>query len=279
MMKIENRNKKLNIKIVIAAHKPYVMPQDEIYLPVQVGSEGKKSIGFQRDNEGDNISEKNPSFCELTGLYWAWKNLTCDYLGLAHYRRHFTMSSKRILNKEKTAEKKIKSVLHTEEAERLVSEYPIILPRKRKYYIETLYSHYAHSHYAVHLDVTREIIKERHPEYLAAFDAVMKQRSGYMFNMYIMRKELSDQYCEWLFDILFELEKRMDGSELSAFQGRFYGRVSEIIFNVWLKYQIENNNYPVKEIGCVHMEPINWWKKGGAFLKAKFLHQKYRGSF
>lgn len=278
-MKIENRNKKLNIKIVIAAHKPYVMPQDEIYLPVQVGSEGKKSIGFQRDNEGDNISEKNPSFCELTGLYWAWKNLTCDYLGLAHYRRHFTMSSKRILNKEKTAEKKIKSVLHTEEAERLVSEYPIILPRKRKYYIETLYSHYAHSHYAVHLDVTREIIKERHPEYLAAFDAVMKQRSGYMFNMYIMRKELSDQYCEWLFDILFELEKRMDGSELSAFQGRFYGRVSEIIFNVWLKYQIENNNYPVKEIGCVHMEPINWWKKVGAFLKAKFLHQKYRGSF
>lgn len=279
MMKIENSNKKLNIKIVIATHKPYVMPQDEIYLPVQVGSDGKKSIGFQRDNEGDNISEKNPSFCELTGLYWAWKNLTCDYLGLAHYRRHFTMSSKRILNKEKTAEKKIKSVLHTEEAERLVSEYLIILPRKRKYYIETLYSHYAHSHYAVHLDVTREIIKERHPEYLAAFDAVMKQRSGYMFNMYIMRKELSDQYCEWLFDILFELEKRMDGSELSAFQGRFYGRVSEIIFNVWLKYQIENNNYPVKEIGCVHMEPINWWKKGGAFLKAKFLHQKYRGSF
>lgn len=278
-MKIENSNKKLNIKIVIATHKPYVMPQDEIYLPVQVGSDGKKSIGFQRDNEGDNISEKNPSFCELTGLYWAWKNLTCDYLGLAHYRRHFTMSSKRILNKEKTAEKKIKSVLHTEEAERLVSEYLIILPRKRKYYIETLYSHYAHSHYAVHLDVTREIIKERHPEYLAAFDAVMKQRSGYMFNMYIMRKELSDQYCEWLFDILFELEKRMDGSELSAFQGRFYGRVSEIIFNVWLKYQIENNNYPVKEIGCVHMEPINWWKKGGAFLKAKFLHQKYRGSF
>ena len=279
MMKIENSNKKLNIKIVIAAHKPYVMPQDEIYLPIQVGSEGKKSIGFQRDNEGDNISEKNPSFCELTGLYWAWKNLSCDYLGLAHYRRHFTMSSKRNLNKEKTTEKKIKRVLHTEEAERLVSEYLIILPRKRKYYIETLYSHYAHSHYAVHLDVTREIIKERHPEYLAAFDAVMKQRSGYMFNMYIMRKDLSDQYCEWLFDILFELERRMDGSELSAFQGRFYGRVSEIIFNVWLKYQIENNNYPVKEIGCVHMEPINWWKKGGAFLKAKFLHQKYKGSF
>lgn len=270
---------KADIKIVIATHKPYVMPEDEIYLPVQVGSEGKQDIGFQRDNEGENISVKNPSFCELTGLYWAWKNLQCDYLGLAHYRRHFTMMSKWTLNKEKMAEEKIKDVLHTEEVEKLVSGYPIIVPRKRKYYIETLYSHYAHSHYAVHLDVTREIIKERHPEYLATFDAVMKQRAGYMFNMYIMRRDLSDQYCEWLFDILFELEKRMTDLELSAFQGRFYGRVSEIIFNVWLKYQIENNKYQVKEIGCVHMEPINWWKKGGAFLKAKFLHRKYEGSF
>ncbi len=270
---------KADIKIVIAAHKPYVMPEDEIYLPVQVGSEGKRDIGFQRDNEGENISEKNPSFCELTGLYWAWKNLSCDYMGLAHYRRHFTMSMKSGGGKEKTTEEKMKKVLHTGEAEELVSQFPIILPKKRKYYIETLYNHYAHSHYAVHLDVTRKIIKERHPEYLAAFDAVMKQRSGYMFNMYIMRKDLSDQYCEWLFDILFELEKRMTDSELSAFQGRFYGRVSEIIFNVWLKYQMENNNFTVKEIGCMHIEPINWWKKGGAFLKAKFLHQKYKGSF
>ena len=276
---MEKNSMKADIKIVIAAHKPYVMPEDEIYLPVQVGSEGKRDIGFQRDNEGENISEKNPSFCELTGLYWAWKNLSCDYMGLAHYRRHFTMSMKSGGGKEKTTEEKMKEVLHTGEAEELVSQFPIILPKKRKYYIETLYSHYAHSHYAVHLDVTRKIIKERHPEYLAAFDAVMKQRSGYMFNMYIMRKDLSDQYCEWLFDILFELEKRMTDSELSAFQGRFYGRVSEIIFNVWLKYQMKNNNFAAKEIGCMHMEPINWWKKGGAFLKAKFLHQKYKGSF
>lgn len=274
-----NKNTRKNIKIIIAAHKPYAMPEDEIYLPVQVGSQEKESIGFQRDDEGDNISAKNPSFCELTGLYWAWKNLTCDYLGLAHYRRHFTLKMRKGSDKNKTAEEKMKEVLHTEEVEKLTMQYPIILPQKRNYYIETLYSHYAHSHYAVHLDVTREIIRERHPEYLAAFDAVMKQRSGYMFNMYIMRKDLSDQYCEWLFDILFELEKRMEGSELSTFQGRFYGRVSEIIFNVWLKYQVENNGYQTKEIGCMHMEPVNWWKKGGAFLKAKFLHQKYKGSF
>ena len=57
-------------------------------------SKEKKLIGYQPDNIGDNISSKNPSFCELTGLYWAWKNLDNEYLGLAHYRRHFKGSKK-----------------------------------------------------------------------------------------------------------------------------------------------------------------------------------------
>lgn len=133
-----NKNTKKNIKIIIAAHKPYAMPEDEIYLPVHVGSQGKESIGFQRDDEGDNISAKNPSFCELTGLYWAWKNLTCDYLGLAHYRRHFTLKVRKGSDKNKTAEEKMQEVLHTEEVEKLAMQYPIILPRKRNYYIRNV---------------------------------------------------------------------------------------------------------------------------------------------
>jgi hypothetical protein len=166
-------------------------------------------------------------------------------------------------------------VLSGEELKRLIPKYKIIVPKKRKYYIETLYSHYAHTHYAEHLDITREIIREKYPEYLEAFDKVMKQTSGFMFNMYIMEKSLSDAYCEWLFDILFELEKRVGDKEYSFFQGRFYGRVSEIIFNVWLANRTEE----IKEISYIHMEKINWWKKGSAFLKAKFGKKKYEGSF
>ena len=74
------------------------MPKDEMYLPVHVGAEGKDDIGYQKDNTRDNISVKNPFFCELTGLYWAWKNLDADYIGLAHYRRHFT--SKKLIKEE-----------------------------------------------------------------------------------------------------------------------------------------------------------------------------------
>ena len=83
-----------SVKVIVATHKPYEMPSDKLYLPVHVGAAGKESIGYQRDDEGDNISNLNPYFCELTGFYWAWKNLKEDYIGLVHYRRLFTMNGR-----------------------------------------------------------------------------------------------------------------------------------------------------------------------------------------
>ena len=77
------------IKIIVATHKKYDMPKDSCYLPIHVGKEEKKDIGYIGDNTGENISKKNPYYCELTGMYWAWKNLNSDYVGLVHYRRHF----------------------------------------------------------------------------------------------------------------------------------------------------------------------------------------------
>ena len=111
---------------------------------------------------------------------------------------------------------------------------------------------------------------------------LIKRTYGYMFNMMIMDRELFDNYCSWVFDILFELKKRCDMPELSPFQRRYFGRVSEIIFNVWLEQQLESGRLKknqVKELRCIHMEKINWLKKGKAFLKAKFFSRKYEGSF
>ncbi|MDO4167547.1 MAG: DUF4422 domain-containing protein, partial [Eubacteriales bacterium] len=193
---------KTKVKIIIAAHKPYWMPADDIYVPMQVGAAGKENIGFARDDSGENISLKNPSFCELTGLYWAWKNLDCDYIGLVHYRRHF--SSKSGIRKKISHKKDV--VLSDQDVKTLVPKYRVLLPGKRRYYIESLYSHYAHTHYAEHLDMTRRIIARQCPAYIASFDQIMNNTSGYMFNMYVMEKSLSDAYCEWLFPILFELE-------------------------------------------------------------------------
>lgn len=262
------------VTLIIAAHKEYQMPADKMYLPVQVGASGKESIGYQRDDEGENISELNPYFCELTGLYWAWKNLDSDYVGLVHYRRHFSFRprSKNLWGK----------VLKRRELEKYLADVRIFVPSKRRYYIETLYSHYAHTHYSYQLDETRRIIKKKCPEYLASYDKAVKRRWGYMFNMVIMDRELFDAYCTWLFDILFELKRRLGEDGLSPFQSRYYGRVSEIIFNAWLLEQIKTGKIKeseVKEIPIIHMEKINWFKKGGAFLTAKLTGKKYEGSF
>ena len=117
----------MEINILIATHKKYKMPKYKSYLPIHVGKEGKEKIGFKGDNTGKNISEKNPYFCELTGLYWAWKNLKSDYIGLAHYRRHF---------KGKTKSKdRFECVLSDSEIKELLKENDIILPWKLSYLV------------------------------------------------------------------------------------------------------------------------------------------------
>lgn len=264
-----------DIKIIIATHKQYFMPSDEMYLPLHVGKLGKQDLGYQGDETGENISAKNPSFCELTGLYWAWKNLPNDYLGLIHYRRFFSV--KRAAERRKQPLESL--YLTSEEASKLLEQYDVIVPKRRNYYIETLYSHYANTLHAEHLDVAREIIAEKCGQFLESFDEVMKQRGGYMFNMFIMPKELVNNYCSWLFPILFDLEKRIPAEQYSAFHARFYGRVSELLFNVWLKQYSKTKPLRVKSIPFVYGEKINWFKKGSAFLMAKFFGKKYDKSF
>ena len=188
------------IKIIIASHKKYQKPVENIYLPVQVGAEGKEKIeGYTQDNTGENISTKNPNYCELTGLYWAWKNLNAKYIGLVHYRRYFT-ECKKIPKKEN---EKFKIVLTEKQIKEKLKNVDIILPKKRKYYIENLYSHYEHTMYIEPLAETQKIIKEKYPEYLNEFNKLHKRTSAHMFNMFIMKKEILNEYCKWLFDILF----------------------------------------------------------------------------
>ena len=85
------------IQILVTTHKKYEMPKESYYLPIHVGRDGKESIGYIGDNTGDNISLKNPYYCELTGVYWAWKNLEADYVGLVHYRRQFKGKNRKIV--------------------------------------------------------------------------------------------------------------------------------------------------------------------------------------
>lgn len=236
--------------VVIATHKPYWMPADSVYLPLQVGAAGRPSLGFSRDDEGENISRRNANWCELTGLYWAWRNLKADAVGLVHYRRYF---------------KGRNGVASGAEIVEALERADVVLPQKRNYFIETTYSQYVHAHHAADLDLTRRILVERHPECVAAFDAAMRSTKGHRFNMFVMKRPQFDAYCEWLFDVLFELERRLDISSYSPNDARVFGFVAERLLDVWiLARKIDYRELPV-----LHVESQHWPKKVLVFLARK----------
>lgn len=252
-----------NIVILVAAHKKYQMPKDSMYLPIHVGAYNKESIGYQSDAILDNISNKNPYYCELTALYWAWKNMDYDYLGLAHYRRHFK-------NNSNLFKSKFDKVLTYDKLNKIINEDIIILPKKRHYYIETNKSQYLHAHHKEGLENTEKIIKEYYPDYLNAWNKMLNKRSGHRFNMFIMSKKMVDQYCSWLFDILFKVEGITDISNWNKSEQRIYGYLAERLLDVW----IYKNNYKVKEIKYMFMEKQNWFKKIFNFIKRKLKGNK-----
>lgn len=248
-----------NIKIMVVTHKEAPMPKDKLlYIPTLVGG-NKDNIDFPesyRDDSGVNISEKNTNYCELTALYWAWKNLDADYIGLVHYRRLFV---------EPRNKKEIASI---ETISNLLNEHDVILPKKRNYYIETTESHYKHNHNIDDLMETKKILEEFYPKYVSSFDRVMKETKSHRFNMMVMKKEKFDEYTEWLFAILVELEKRVDISNYDAYQSRIFGFISERLLDVW----IYANDIKYSELPVKFMEKQNWPKKIAKFLKAKLTN-------
>ncbi|ACV22259.1 Uncharacterised protein [Slackia heliotrinireducens] len=246
-----------DLTIVVATHKPYWMPDDPCYLPVQVNAGSMQPIrGFQPDNVGDNISEKNPNYCELTALYWAWKNLESEYLGLAHYRRHF--AARRLGDKKSR-------VASGDQLKNALSHVDVLLPTPRNYFIETNYSQYVHAHHEEDLAFTREILTEYEPHLVGLYDEVMNRTYGHRFNMFVMKRTVADEWCEWLFKVLFELENRLDISNYSANDARVFGFVSERLLDYW----VESRGIAYVEMPVVNLESQHWFKKGASFLARK----------
>jgi hypothetical protein len=257
----------MDIKIIVAAHKKYAMPGGALYLPLHVGKAGKADIGYAGDDTGDSISAKNANYCELTGLYWAWKNLQADAIGLAHYRRHFT--AKGVLGYKLAG--KWRSVLTAEQAERLLKDADVILPNKRRYWIESNYGHYMHAHRREGLDIAGEYIRQQSDEYAKAWETVMRRTWAHMFNMFVMKRGALDRYCGWLFDVLAHVEERLDISGYSASEARVFGYVAELLLDVW----IEANGAACVEAHAMFMERQNWVGKIAGMVQRK-LEQKVK---
>lgn len=235
----------MKIEVYVATQKEIKIPLDSCYKPIFVGAalkdeETVKQLKYLNDATGSNISDKNRSFCELTALYWMWKNSKADVVGLAHYRRYLCETGKL---------RDTEAILSEQQISKYMSEYDVILPKK-ECLLGKVRRHYGYLQHVEDYDRLRDIIRSKYPDYVDAFDQISDQDEIYICNMFIGKKASVDSYCQWLFDILFELEKQTDISEYDANEKRIFGYLSERLFNVWLL----KNRMKVKEVYLLNTE-------------------------
>lgn len=232
------------------------------------------------DNVGENISLKNRLYSESTVIYWAWKNYerlgNPDYVGLMHYRRHFIFDdnyyNETVQNNLETALAYIsenfidntyinKIGLNDESIEKACEEYDLIVSKDselskinggrnvREDYALTIAGTYVKD-----FDLMVKIVKKKYPEYANVVAKGIYGHKKSLYHMFIMRRELFFEYCEFLFNILFELERQTDFTNYSTNGKRTLGYLAEelLAFFVWKKQ--EENQIKILKLGCTLVE-------------------------
>lgn len=211
----------MSVKIFTMTHKKFQEPEDEIYIPLHVGRETADDLGYLGDNTGDSISRWNNYYGELTGVYWVWKNVKdADVIGICHYRRFFLNQERQLMNQK--------------EYEEILKDYDIIVSNEVT--ADTCYQeYYGEAHNVNDLLTVGEVIQEKYPDYYPYFTSALAGNTYYYGNLMVTSRELFQQYAQWLFDILFEVEKRIDVESYDLYNQRVFGFLSEQMIKVWIE--------------------------------------------
>lgn len=253
-------------KILVCCHKKDICAAKEPYLPIHVGKAlSDRNLGIIGDNTGDNISEKNPYYCELTGIYWAWKNLKgVDVVGLCHYRRYFDFHGKSKwgfpLVECYTSEFNLTELSIPDKIVSEIRNGAVVVPKKQV--LSPLFIDYSLHHRSEDILKIRKILTDNFDiKYTHSFDKLIFRGNQLRpFNMFIMQWSEFNNYCMWLFQILSELEKVVDLSSYDQYQRRIFGFVAERLLNVY----VDANNLPLieKPIICFTDEKM-YYKSSG----------------
>lgn len=179
------------VQIFVAMHKPGTRClEDGVFVPIHVGRGLSTPLaGMIGDDTGDNISEKNPSYCEMTAHYWIWKNVKdTEFVGVCHYRRYFGID------------------ISEGNIEQLMKGYDVMMVEP-SFYTDSVYSYFAKFMGAENMTILSLVMKKRCPDFFETLEKVCDGIKFHPFNMLLCRKPLFDDYCEWMFGILGECEK------------------------------------------------------------------------
>lgn len=211
----------MSIRIYTMTHKKFEVPKDTMYVPLQVGRATHEDLGYLGDNTGDNISEKNCYYSELTGIYWIWKNVQdLDYVGVCHYRRYLINEQGKVFTKQELLQ--------------ILQKVDVITTKRVKLRMP-YYEGYKKVHHIENLDATGAVIKELYPDYYPMFERLVHGDETYFGNIMIAKKEVFDAYAKWLFTIFAEVEKRVNIDSYDDYHKRVFGFISEILLLVWVR--------------------------------------------
>jgi lipopolysaccharide biosynthesis glycosyltransferase/glycosyltransferase involved in cell wall biosynthesis len=265
-----DREQQQKIKIFVTTHKRVDKPASDILQLVQVGP-GNKSDRFSNthhDDDGDNISDKNPMYCELTTQYWAWKNTDAEYYGFCHYRRYFDFSD--TVHEENPYGEIMDDYIdptatqdyHLDDASiaATVNGYDVLTTRFQdlRTIIEgvgTPKEVWKAAPYLQDNDLRRmyRILCSRHPEYKVDADSFLDGHYSCFCNMFIMKKDIFFDYCSWLFPLLEEFENSTDMTHYSKEALRTPGHLSERLLNIYLMHHKRvGSKWRMRELQCVH---------------------------
>lgn len=247
-----------NIKLFVCCHHQSKVPDHPLLVPIQVGAalSNQRFPGFISDDTGENISQKNRSYCELTAQYWAWKNADADFCGFFHYRRYLypDTSAKYPYRLERTVDLDTLNRLGYETFSEQIQKYDIIVPKGENMYLPVR-EHYARAefHHEKDLRLVETIVREKYPAYIPAMERYLNGSICYFGNIHIMRRPVFQDYCAWLFDILAEFDRRVDMTGYSAQELRVDGYLAERLLGIY--YLAQQDKLRFSEIPRVHFEP------------------------
>ncbi len=201
--------------IIYVARSAFDSPLNQNYTlapyekEIQAGAaltEMRLSKGILTDDKGDNISEKNRQFCELTILYWIWKHAKEEIIGLVHYRRHFILPDNWIL----------RMWMH---------DVDVILPVPL-YVAPNLEENYKKRHDPSDWNYMMDYLRKRDEQEYKEASLFFKKNLYSPCNMFIMRRAVLNELCDWMFPVLFSVAEH-GGEKEDNYLNRYPGFLSE----------------------------------------------------
>lgn len=248
-----------DIKLFVCCHAPVKVPPHPLLVPLQVGAAlaGERFSGFAHDDEGENISAKNRTYCELTGQYWAWKNAQADWYGFFHYRRYLYPDPD-ARRPYMIAREPDPDALGYDRFGALIEGYDMVLPAGEDMRV-SVREHYARAHRGSDLALAEELVHQMHPEMGQALDTYLRGTEQYFGNIFIMGWDVFRDYCAWLFPILEAFDK-----EVSDRMPRVDGYIGERLLGVYATYRRQ-------ELKTLELPRVHFYA-GGEYVKKRALN-------